>query len=164
LYELLARPFNQPIESFEPGFAHVARELKTPLAGFGAPPEAAPSRQRRFERYLALVGDLHRSGIPIVAGTDQSVPGFSLHREIELEVKAGFTPLAALQAATIVPARVMKKDADSGSIEVGKRGDIVILDANPLDDIRNTRKIFRVVTNGRVFEPAPLWESVGFLP
>jgi imidazolonepropionase-like amidohydrolase len=164
LYELLARPFNEPIESFEPGFAHVARELKTPLAGFGAAPDAAPSRQRRFERYLALVGDLHRSGIPIVAGTDQSVPGFSLHREIELEVKAGFTPLAALQAATIVPARVMKKDGDSGSIEVGKRGDIVVLDANPLDDIRNTRKIFRVVTNGRVFDPAPLWQSVGFLP
>jgi imidazolonepropionase-like amidohydrolase len=58
----------------------------------------------------------------------------------------------------------MRKDGDSGSIEVGKRGDIVILDANPLDDIANTRKIFRVVTNGRVFDPAPLWRSVGFAP
>ena len=92
------------------------------------------------------------------------MPGFSLHREIELYVKAGFTPLEALQAATIVPARVMKKDGDSGTIEVGKRGDIVILDASPLDDIANTRKIYRVVTNGRVFDPGPLWESVGFRP
>jgi imidazolonepropionase-like amidohydrolase len=164
LYELLARPFDRPIESFEPGFTHVARELRTPLSGFGSPVDAAPFRQRRFERELMLVGELHRAGIPIVAGTDQSVPGFSLHREIELYVKAGFTPLAALQSATIVPARAMKKEGDSGSLEVGKRGDIVILDANPLDDIANTRKIFRVVTNGRVFEPGPLWESVGFVP
>jgi imidazolonepropionase-like amidohydrolase len=164
LYELLARPFDRPIESFEPGFTHVARELRTPLSGFGSPVDAAPFLQRRFERELMLVGELHRAGIPVVAGTDQSVPGFSLHREIELYVKAGFTPLAALQSATIVPARAMKKEGDSGSLEVGKRGDIVILDANPLDDIANTRKIFRVVTNGRVFEPGPLWESVGFLP
>jgi imidazolonepropionase-like amidohydrolase len=164
LYELLARPFTQPIDSFEPGFAHVARELTTPLAGFGSPPDAAPFRQRRFERELALVGELHRAGIRVVAGTDQSVPGFSLHREIELYVKAGFTPLDALQSATIVPARVMGKDSDSGSIEIGKRGDIVILDANPLDDIANTRKIFRVVSNGRVFDPALLWQSVGFRP
>jgi imidazolonepropionase-like amidohydrolase len=164
LYELLARPFTQPIDSFEPGFAHVARELTTPLAGFGSPPDAAPFRQRRFERELALVGELHRAGIRVVAGTDQSVPGFSLHREIELYVKAGFTPLEALQSATIVPARAMGKDSDSGSIEVGKRGDIVILDANPLDDIANTRKIFRVVSNGRVFDPTLLWQSVGFRP
>jgi imidazolonepropionase-like amidohydrolase len=107
---------------------------------------------------------LHRAGVPIVAGTDQSVPGFSLHREIELYVKAGFTPLEALQSATIVPARVMGRAGDSGSIEIGKRGDIVILDASPLDDIANTRRIFRVVTNGRVFDPAPLWRSVGFRP
>ena len=164
LYELLARPFTQPIETFEPGFNHVARELATPLGGFGSSPDISPLRHRRFEGDLALVGALHKAGVPIVAGTDQSVPGFSLHREIELYVKAGFTPLEALQAATIVPARVMKKDGDSGTIEVGKRGDIVIVDANPLEDISNTRKIYRVITNGRAFDPAPLWRSVGFRP
>ena len=164
LYELLARPFTQPIETFEPGIAHVARELVTPLAGFGSPPDVAPARRRRFEDELALVGVLHKRGIPIVAGTDQSVPGFSLHREIELYVKAGFTPLEALQAATIVPARVMRQDKNSGTIEIGKRGDLVVLDANPLENIANTRRIYRVITNGRVLEPAPLWESVGFRP
>jgi len=164
LYELLARPFTQPIEQFEPGFTHVARELTAPLAGFGSSPEASVGRRRRFERELMLVGELHHAGVPIVAGTDQSVPGFSLHREIELYVKAGFNPLEALQSATIVPAQAMGKDRDSGSIEVGKRGDIVLLDANPLDDIANTRKIYRVVTNGRVFDPAPLWKSVDFVP
>jgi imidazolonepropionase-like amidohydrolase len=164
LYELLARPFTQPIDEFEPGFAHVARELTAPLAGFGSSPDASVPRRRRFDRELGLLGELHRAGVPIVAGTDQSVPGFSLHREMELYVKAGFKPLEALQSATIVPAKAMGKDRDSGSIEVGKRGDIVILDANPLDDIANARKIFRVVTNGRVFSPGPLWESVGFRP
>jgi imidazolonepropionase-like amidohydrolase len=164
LYELLSRSFTQPIESFEPGITHVARQLATPLAGFGSPPESAPMRRRRFEDDLALVGTLHKAGIPIVAGTDQSVPGFSLHREIELYVKAGFTPLEALQAATLVPARVLGHDRDSGTIEVGKRGDLVVLDANPLDNIANTRKIYRVITNGRVFDPAPLWKSVDFTP
>ena len=92
------------------------------------------------------------------------MPGFSLHREIELYVKAGFKPLDALQAATLVPARVMGKENDSGTVDVGKRGDLVILDASPLENIANTRKIYRVITNGRIFEPAPLWESVGFRP
>jgi imidazolonepropionase-like amidohydrolase len=164
LYELLARPTNQPIASFEPGIRTVARELETPLGGFGSSPDVAPMRRRRFEDEVAIVGRLHRAGIPVVAGTDQSVPGHSLHREIELYVKAGFSPLDALKAATVVPAQVMGKSADSGTIEVGKRGDLIVLDGNPLDDVANTRRIHRVVTGGRVFDPAPLWQSVGFRP
>src|SRR5262249_60947036 len=107
LYELLARPLNQPIDAFEPGIKKVAPELETPLGGFGASPEFAAQRRRQFEGEVALVGRLHRAGIPIVSGTDQSVPGHSLHRELELYVRAGFSPLEALQAATIVPARAM---------------------------------------------------------
>jgi imidazolonepropionase-like amidohydrolase len=164
LYELLARPLNQPIESFEPGIRKVARELETPLGGFGSPPEFAAERRRQFEGEVAIVGALHRAGIPIVAGTDQSVPGYSLHREIELYVQAGFSPLEALQAATVVPARVMGREADSGTIQPGQRGDLIVLDGNPLEDIHNTRRIFRVITGGRVFDPAPLWQSVGFRP
>jgi imidazolonepropionase-like amidohydrolase len=164
LYELLARSTTQPIESFEPGIKKVARELETPLGGFGSSPEVAPMRRRQFDEEVALVGKLHRAGIPIVAGTDQSVPGHSLHRELELYVRAGFSPLEALQAATIVPARAMRAESDSGTIEAGKRGDLIVLDGNPLDDIHNTRRIFRVVTGGRVFDPAPLWQSVGFRP
>ena len=164
LYELLARPTTQPIESFEPGIRKVARELETPLGGFGSSPEVAPFRQRQFDDEVAIVGRLHRAGVPVVAGTDQSVPGHSLHREIELYVKAGFSPLEALKAATVVPAQVMGKFSDSGTIEAGKRGDLIVLDANPLDDVANTRRIYRVITGGRVFDPAPLWQSVGFRP
>ena len=162
LYELLARPLTQPIDTFEPGIRKVARELEAPLGGFGSSPELAAQRRRQFEDEVAIVGRLHRAGIPIVAGTDQSVPGYSLHRELELYVQAGFSPLEALQSATVVPARVMGKESDSGTIQPGKRGDLVILDGNPLDDIHNTRRIYRVITSGRVFDPAPLWESVGF--
>ena len=164
LYELLARPLNQPIDTFEPGIRKVARELESPLGGFGSPPEFAAERRRQFEDEVAVVRTLHRAGIPIVAGTDQSVPGYSLHREIELYVQAGFSPLEALQAATVVPARVMGHDSDSGTIQPGKRGDLIVLDGNPLDDIHNTRRVFRVITGGRVFDPSPLWQSVGFRP
>jgi imidazolonepropionase-like amidohydrolase len=164
LYELLARPFTQSIDTFEPGIRKVAPELETPLNSFGSAPAAASRRRARLDEGLALVNRLHRAGLPIVAGTDQAVPGHSLHREIELYVKAGFSPFDALAAATIVPARVMKKESDSGTIERGKRGDLIVLDGSPLDDIRNARRIYRVVTNGRVFDPAPLWRSVGFQP
>jgi imidazolonepropionase-like amidohydrolase len=164
LYELLARPLDQPIDSFEPGFRKVARELEAPLSGFGTPVEMAARAKAQLNDKLDLVNRLHRAGIPIVAGTDQSVPGHSLHREIELYAQAGFSPFDALAAATVVPARVMKKIGDSGTIEKGKRGDLIILDGDPLADVRNTRRIYRVITNGRVFDPAALWRSVGFQP
>jgi imidazolonepropionase-like amidohydrolase len=164
LFELLGRPLSEPIAAFEPGFLKVAPELAGPLSGFGLPAEQAERQRARFEEGLAMVAALHRAGIPIVAGTDQAVPGHSLHRELELYVRAGFSPLDALRAATVVSARAMKKDGDGGTIEKGKRGDLVVLDANPLDDIRNTRRIHRVITDGRVFNPAPLWRSVNFQP
>ena len=110
------------------------------------------------------MGALHRAGIPIVAGTDQAVPGHSLHREIELYVEAGMTPLEAIQAATIVPARVMGLDKELGTIEVGKRADLIVLSGNPLDSIHNIRKVEKVVSRGTLYDPAPLWESVGFKP
>ena len=79
-------------------------------------------------------------------------------------MQAGFTPLEALQSATIVPARVMKVDRDSGSLSVGKRADFDVLDANPLSDIHNVRSVHRVVANGILYDSAALWESVGFTP
>src|SRR5262249_49597407 len=104
------------------------------------------------------------AGIPIVTGTDQAVPGHSLHREIELYVKAGFTPMEAIQAATIVPARVMSLDKDSGTVEAGKRADLILGDGNPLESISNIRKRTWVIGGGRLFDAASLWRSVGFKP
>ena len=108
------------------------------------------------------MGALHKAGIQFVAGTDQAVPGYSVYRELEIYVEAGFTPLEALQAATIIPARVMGVEADSGSVEAGKRADFDILDANPLENIHNVRSVRWVVANGTLYDPQPLWRSVGF--
>ena len=119
----------------------------------------APTENPRW-----CIGALHRAGITIVAGTDQTVPGYSLHREIELYAQAGFTPMEAIQAATIVPARVMGVDKEVGTIEAGKRADLIVLNGNPLDDIHNTRNVAYVITNGVMYNCAELWKSVGFKP
>lgn len=162
--ELMTRPTNVAIETFEPGAAKVAPELVEQIAKKGAPPEAAAQVRDAIATLLKIIGALHRAGIPIVAGTDVGAPGHTLHRELELYVKAGLTPLEALQTATLVPACVMRQENEVGTIEAGKRADIIILDANPLDNISNIRKIRFVVTQGRLFDCAKLWETVGFKP
>lgn len=96
---------------------------------------------------------IRNAGVPILAGTDLGnpllVPGVSLHQELALLVEAGLTPLEALQAATLTPARSLDQADSLGTIEPGKLADLVLLDANPLEDIGNTRKIAAVVLNGR---------------
>jgi imidazolonepropionase-like amidohydrolase len=164
LFELFFHPNDTPVKTFEPGVEKVALELAGPLNNTGVPPANAPFLRSRLEQYFAIIGALHRAGIPIVAGTDQAVPGHSLYREIELYVKSGFTPMEAIQAATIVPARVMKIDNEVGTIEAGKRADLIILDANPLEAISNIRRVRSVIAGGRLYDTAQLWQSVGFKP
>ncbi len=164
LYEAQFRPASEPAEKIEPGIARVAPELREALTSGGLPDSLAPLGQKIFQADLAIINALHKAGVPIVVGTDQNVPGFSVYHEMELYQEAGFTPMEALQAATIVSARAMKVDSESGSIAVGKRADLDVLDANPLDDIHNVRTVRQVLANGVLYSPAPLWESVGFKP
>jgi imidazolonepropionase-like amidohydrolase len=164
LSEFFTATTAKPPATFEPGVNKVAPELAEQLADIEPPSERSGLLEKVFEKELAIVGALHRAGIPVVAGTDQTVPGHSLHREIELYVQAGFTPMEAIQAATIVPARVMGLDKESGTVEKGKRGDLILIDGNPLEDIRNTRNVEYVVTNGVMYHTAELWQSVGFKP
>jgi imidazolonepropionase-like amidohydrolase len=162
--ELMVRPMNVPIETFEPGVAKVDPELVEQINKKGAPPAEALAARAAIATMLKIILGLQRAGIPIVAGTDVGVPGHTLHRELELYVKAGLTPLEAIQAATVTPARVMKLENEVGTITAGKRADIIILDANPLEDISNIRKVRFVVTQGRLFDCAKLWQAVGFKP
>src|SRR4030095_11978084 len=162
--ELMIRPMNITIESFEPGVTKIPAELTVQIDKKGGPANEAAGLRMVLDVFLKITAALHRAGVPIVAGTDVGVPGHTLYRELELYVKAGLTPLEAIQAATIVPARVMKLDTEVGTIEAGKRADLVILDANPLDNISNIRKVRFVVTQGRLFDCSKLWESVGFKP
>ena len=164
LFEFFSASTAKPAASIEPGVLKVAPELQAILADVGPPSPHADVGEKVFAKELAVVGALHKAGVPIVAGTDQTVPGHSLHREIELYVQAGFTPMEAIQAATIVPARVMGLDKEVGTVEAGKRADVIILDGNPLESIRNIRKVEFVITNGTMYNCAELWRSVGFQP
>ncbi len=164
LSEMGLRPATQPYDQIEPGAAKVAPELRDEIMDGGVPAAYAELAHEFLEKDLALVGALHRNGITLVAGTDQAVPGYSVYRELELYVQAGFTPMEALQAATIVPARVMKVDGETGTVEAGKRADFAILDRDPLEDIHNIRSVRQVVANGVLYDSAPLWKSVGFQP
>jgi imidazolonepropionase-like amidohydrolase len=119
------------------------------------------TRKRFVEKELEVVNAMHRAGIEFLAGTDTPpgvyvFPGFSLHEELQRFVAAGFTPMEALQTATLNPARFLGMDNRLGTIEKGKLADLVLLDANPLDDIRNTQKIAAVIVNGRYLSRADL--------
>jgi imidazolonepropionase-like amidohydrolase len=164
IFEFFTANTSKPPASFEPGVTKVAPELAEQLVDVGPPSPAAPLVDKIFAKEVEITGALHRAGIRIVAGTDQTVPGYSLHREIELYVQAGFTPMEAIQAATVVPARVMGLDKELGTVEPGKRADVIILGGNPLDDIHNSRKVEYVITNGTMYDCAELWKSVGFKP
>ncbi len=162
--ELLGHALGTPIAAFQPGISRVPPPLNRLFSNAGATGVDAAGARARVERGLRIVKALHDAGVPVVAGTDEGVPGHSVHREIELYVEAGFTPLEALQAATIVSARAMKLDGELGTIERGKRADLAILDANPLDHIRNIRTVRWTVSGGRMYEAAALWKSVRFEP
>lgn len=117
-------------------------------------PESFALRQQIAEKTRELVGALRLYGVPLLAGTDgldgDVLPGLGVHQELELMVQAGLTPLEALQTATRNPAQFFGESAARGSIAVGKIADLVLLDANPLQDIANTRKVHAVVNGGQL--------------
>jgi tetratricopeptide (TPR) repeat protein len=122
---------------------------------FGA--EGLALRKRAFQKELEIVGAMHRAGIGFLAGTTTEDPlfavaGFSLHDEMGLFVQAGLTPLEALQTATLNPARFLGRERDLGVVAAGKMADLVLLDANPIEDIGNTRKIAAVVYKGKLYD------------
>jgi imidazolonepropionase-like amidohydrolase len=117
-------------------------------------------RSEIVSRSLEIVGKMNTADVPIMAGTDAPapnvLPGFALHEDLLFLVQAGLTPMQALQAATLNPAKFLGRSDEQGSIAPGKRADLVLLDANPQEDIRNTQKIRAVVLNGRVLERSEL--------
>jgi imidazolonepropionase-like amidohydrolase len=159
-----AHPRDSGYAAYEPGVARVPLPLRAALNSTGVPGAMAARTAATRRVLLAAIGALHRGGVPIVLGTDLTVPGHSMYRELELAVAAGLTPLQALQAATEVPARVMGLAGESGTITAGKRADLVVLDGDPLGDIRRVRAVRWVVRDGRVYDSAALWRAAGFVP
>jgi imidazolonepropionase-like amidohydrolase len=122
---------------------------------------SASEEFRRFGEWsLFLVERMHAAGVPFGAGTDTpiflSVPGFSLHSELEFLVQAGLSPLEALEAATVRPAEYFSLQHEMGTIDVGRVADLVLLDRNPLENIANTRSVAAVVTKGRFMTTSDL--------
>jgi hypothetical protein len=123
-------------------------------------PQGGPldDRKREFAKFQELTGKLYRAGVRLQVGTDSPepnvTPGFSMHQELELLVASGLPPAAALRAATIHNATSLRQEKNLGSIAPGKLADIVLLTANPLDDIRHTRRIELVIRGGRVCRPS----------
>jgi imidazolonepropionase-like amidohydrolase len=120
-----------------------------------------------YRRGLELTGQAHRAGVTVLAGSDAPdayvFPGSGLHDELRELVKAGLTPAQALRAATYDPARFAGQDQRYGTLERGKVADLVVLDANPLDDIANTRRIHAVMFNGYLYEQPQLESMHAFV-
>jgi len=117
-----------------------------------------------FAATLALAAALWRAGVPLAVGTDEQLYGFSLHRELELYVRAGIPPADALWAATLGAAQLMKRDRDLGSIAPGKLADLVVIDGDPLRDISSVRRPTLVLCAGRRLDPAVLLSAIGIRP
>jgi imidazolonepropionase-like amidohydrolase len=143
-----------------------AKYLQTPIRQWWESVTSKPAdedlavQRRMIQKRLELVAMFHRTGVPLLAGTDMGVPwvypGFSLHDELAWFVRAGLTPAEALRTATLNPARYFDRTDDLGSISAGKLADLVLLEANPLSDIGNTRRIRAVVADGQLFDRSAL--------
>src|SRR5688572_4537407 len=156
--------------------AYDERQVLSPIAAAFASPIAAKLLESlldnmaftkaRLPTQRANLKRVFDAGVPVVMGTDAGFPGVvmgvSSQLELALMVEAGLPPASVLQAATINAARMIGRDKEWGSVEPGKAADLLILDANPLEDIRNVRRIYRVVRGGAVHEPAQLLSAVRF--
>ena len=115
---------------------------------------------RQFANDFKLAGEMHRAGVAMLAGSDSLdrfvFPGESLHQELQLLQDVGFTPIEALQAATRDPAVFLGREMDFGGVAVGRIADLVLLDANPMDDVANARKISAVIRGGQFLDRAAL--------
>lgn len=125
--------------------------------GGGRSAEATAQHRELLQWRRATVSAMEEAGVRLLAGTDSVgpglFPGFSLHVELEQLVAAGLTPLRAIQCATLEPARFLGREQWAGTVEADRVADLVILDADPLVDIRNTQQIHAVVADGRYLGP-----------
>lgn len=161
--EFNGHPRRVPFGQLEPSVAYLPPELAVILNNAGVAEDREVRAAAGLQAALDTTKILHDAGVPILAGSDQVVPGFSLLRELELLVRGGLSPLEAIRAATTVPAKIFNVQ-DAGDVAPGQRADLVILDGNPLDDIRNIRRIHLTVAGGKAYNPNVLRQIVDIRP
>ena len=167
---LRPKNWSDPQLSRDPRLQYFKKEYRDWLVGQNSPglknwtADDFNLEREQFAFSKKVVGAMYHAGVPILAGTDAGnpycFPGFSLHDELALLVESGVTPLAALQAATRNAAIFMNATDRYGSIAKGKIADLVLLDADPLQDIHNTTKISEVFLGGKEFDRAALDEML----
>ncbi|HEY6644203.1 amidohydrolase family protein [Povalibacter sp.] len=142
--------------------ARLPPQVRRPLLAGGLPVPAGKDQRFRdsAQALLRMIKLLHDAGIPLVPGTD-SLPGFTLHRELELYVAAGIPAPEVLRIATLGAAQAMKRDRDNGSVSVGKLADLVLVDGDPARTISDIRRTSLVIKDGNVYDPAALYRSIG---
>ena len=160
--EMAGHPKSVDAGTFEPGVAAAPYVLAARFRGMGGPAEGEARWRERMAGSRGVVRALHEAGVTIVPGTDTGLVGYGLDRELELYVEAGFTPMEAIEAATRVSAKAMGLDGEVGTVEVGKRADLVIVEGNPAVRIGDLRRVMSVVTEGRMYGSKALGASVGF--
>jgi hypothetical protein len=152
--------------SISPSFAMVADRLPPQVrrglltGGLPVPDGKDTDYRASFQRMLDLVKVAHDAGITIVAGTDDFA-GFALHRELELYVLAGIPPADVLRIATLVPAQLLKREKDLGTIEPGKLADFILVDGDPTLNISDIRKVSTVVKDGKVYDSKAVYAALG---
>ncbi|MDQ2924628.1 MAG: amidohydrolase family protein [Acidobacteriota bacterium] len=159
--EMASHPKAIATASFEPGVDAAPFPLAHRFRSMGGATDPKLFNDR-MEINRKVVFALFQAGVPIVPGSDTGLIGYGLDRELELYVQAGMTPMQAIQSATIVSARAMRHDADSGTVTPGKRADLILVDGNPLANISDLRKVTTVITDGRLYSTRKLAATVGF--
>jgi len=159
--EMGGHPKAVSARALEPGLDAAPFTLASKFEAIGGPGDAARFRER-IAANGRVIKALYDAGVPIVAGSDTGLIGYGIDRELELYVAAGLPPMAAIQTATLGAARAMRLDKDSGSVEVGKRADLILVEGDPLNNISDLRRVMKVVRNGELYDSAALGRSVGF--
>ncbi|HXW57192.1 MAG TPA: amidohydrolase family protein [Candidatus Cybelea sp.] len=151
--------------AFQPVAARLPPQVRRQLlsSGLAAPPGMQEAYRRSFQNMLAMIGMMYRAGIPIADGTDE-MPGFSLHRELELDVEAGLPSNRVLQDATLSAAHIMSMDDELGSIVQGKLADLDLIMGDPVASIANVRNVVLTVKDGNLYNPAELEAALGIAP
>jgi imidazolonepropionase-like amidohydrolase len=154
---------NEPYAAFAPNMPpDVARGLSVGTMKIDG--DAALKRyEKSYAKMVQFVGIMYRAGVPIVAGTDD-IPGFTLHSELAMLVKAGLTPSQAIQVATRNGARYTRTSHDRGSIVPGKLADLVLVDGDPTKNIEDIRKVSAVITRGYLIYPQEIDAALGIAP
>lgn len=141
----------------------VQRQFRAGGGGLPVPDGMDETYKKSFARFLDITKALYDNGLSVLPGTD-GFAGFDLHRELELYVKAGIPAAKVLQLATLGTSTYTGKAADYGSVAAGKKADLVLVNGDPVQDIRNIRRTSMVIANGKMYDPAKLYAAISVKP